>query len=365
MDNLIINNMKNLINIDGKADFCADFSYISGKTILVTGAGGSIGSELCLRLSELSPKHLIVLDICENGIFELCEGFTESRFSGFSAEILSVTDKVALERVFEKYKPDIVFHAAAHKHVPLMECCPSEAVKNNVFGTLNTAQLSIKYGAEKFFLISTDKAVDPVSIMGATKRICECVVGTLCGKETEATKMITVRFGNVIGSNGSVIPLFERQIRCGKAVTVTHPDCTRFFMSIPKAVEFVISAGSIAKGGEIFVADMGEPVNVFELAKELIREHGFEPGKDIKIDFVGLRPGEKLCEELFCADEKVSETKLHGIWVCNDGCLCSEKSRELSANVLQLLPQLKRSCEACDDVDVVNTLKKLFPGLEK
>ena len=281
---------------------------IKDKVVMVTGGGGSIGSELCRQVAKCEPKELIIFDIYENNAYdieqELSRNYPELNLK---AIIGSVRDYDRLETVFKEYKPNIVFHAAAHKHVPLMEVSPNEAIKNNCLGTLNTAKLADIYEAEKFVLISTDKAVRPTNVMGATKRICEMIIQTM-SKQSKNTDYVAVRFGNVLGSNGSVIPLFLKQIESGGPVTVTHKDITRFFMTIPEAVSLVLQASVYAKGGEIFVLDMGKPVKIYDLAKQLIRYKGLEPGVDIEIKITGLRPGEKLYEEILMDEEGLKET---------------------------------------------------------
>ena len=277
--------------------------YLKNKTVLVTGGGGSIGSELCRQIAHFHPKRLIIFDIYENNAYDLQNGLL-MKFPNLNLEVLigSVRDRARVEHVFEVCRPDVVFHAAAHKHVPLMELSPGEAVKNNVFGTLNVAQACDKYGVKRMVMISTDKAVNPTNIMGATKRICELII-QYCSRHSKNTDYMAVRFGNVLGSNGSVIPLFKRQIAAGGPVTVTHPDIIRYFMTIPEAARLVIQAGGMAHGGEIFILDMGEPVKIVDLARNLIRLSGLEPDVDIKIKYTGLRPGEKLYEELLLDSE--------------------------------------------------------------
>ena len=281
---------------------------IKDKTILVTGGGGSIGSELCRQIARCKPKKLIIFDIYENNAYDI-EQELKRTYKNLDLETIigSVRDYDRLEKVFKEYKIDQVFHAAAHKHVPLMEISPNEAIKNNCLGTLNVAKLAMKYKTSKFVLISTDKAVRPTNIMGASKRICEMIIQAL-DKQTEDTDFVAVRFGNVLGSNGSVIPLFLKQIEEGGPVTVTHKDITRFFMTIPEAVSLVLQAGCYAKGGEIFVLDMGQPVRIYDLAKQLIRYKGLEPGEDIEIKITGLRPGEKLYEEILMDEEGLKST---------------------------------------------------------
>ena len=288
-------------------------SFISDKVVMVTGGGGSIGSELCRQIVANNPMQLIIVDIYENSTYEL-EMELKRFYPNADIEVLiaSVRDYARMETIFAKYRPDVVYHAAAHKHVPLMETSPNEAIKNNCHGTLNLAMLSDKYGVKRFVMISTDKAVRPTSVMGATKRICEMIIQIYNRRSN--TEFVAVRFGNVLGSNGSVIPLFLKQIDAGGPITLTHPDITRFFMTIPEAVSLVLTAGLMAKGGEIFILDMGEPVRIYDLACNLIRMKGYEPEKDIKIEIVGLRPGEKLYEELLMSEEGLQETdnkKIH------------------------------------------------------
>lgn len=282
--------------------------YVAGRTVLVTGGGGTIGSELCRQIAEHDPKRLVIFDIYENNAYDI-QNELRRKYPELDLVTLigSVRDSKRLESVFKTYRPDIVYHAAAHKHVPLMEDSPNEAIKNNVFGTLKTAQCADKYGAKKFVLISTDKAVNPTNIMGASKRMCEMIIQSY-NKRSE-TEFVAVRFGNVLGSNGSVIPLFKKQIEAGGPVTVTDPDIIRYFMTIPEAVTLVLQAGASAKGGEIFVLDMGKPVKILTLAENLIRLSGFTPHKYIKIEFIGLRPGEKLYEEMLMAEEGLKETE--------------------------------------------------------
>ncbi len=301
----------NIEDLLGREPICVNLNdinnYINNKVVLVTGGGGSIGSELCRQIAKSNPEKLIIVDIYENNAYEI-EQELKHDYPNLNLIVLiaSVRDMSRLDDIFSVYRPNIVIHAAAHKHVPLMETSPNEAIKNNVFGTLNTAKVSCKYGVNKFILISTDKAVNPTNVMGATKRICEMIIQTMNNKSQ--TEFVAVRFGNVLGSNGSVIPLFKKQIQNGGPVTVTHKDITRFFMTIPEAVSLVLQAGSYAKGGEIFVLDMGEPVKIYDLAVNLIRLSGFTPEEDIKIICTGLRPGEKLYEEILMDEEGLSET---------------------------------------------------------
>lgn len=284
--------------------------YVNDKVVMVTGGGGSIGSELCRQIAKHGPKQLILLDIYENNAYDIQQELMR-KYPALNLKVLiaSVRNSKKIDKVFHDYHPDTVYHAAAHKHVPLMETSPNEAIKNNVFGTFHVAKSADKYGAEKFILISTDKAVNPTNIMGATKRICEMIVQTFGKKSrTEFVAVRAVRFGNVLGSNGSVIPLFKKQIEEGGPVTVTHPDIIRYFMTIPEAVSLVLQAGAYAKGGEIFVLDMGEPVKILDLAINLIKFSGYTPNIDIKIEYTGLRPGEKLYEELLMDEEGLETT---------------------------------------------------------
>lgn len=282
--------------------------YIKDKTVMVTGGGGSIGSELCRQLATHNPKRLIIVDIYENNAYDIQQEL-KRKCPGLDLVVLiaSVRDELKINKIFEEYRPDIVYHAAAHKHVPLMEDSPAEAIKNNVLGTYKTAKAADKYGAQKFVLVSTDKAVNPTNIMGASKRMCEMVVQMM--NERSKTDFVAVRFGNVLGSNGSVIPLFKKQILAGGPVTVTDPNIIRYFMTIPEAVSLILQAGAYAKGGEIFVLDMGEPVKILDLAENLIKLSGFRVGEDIEIVFTGLRPGEKMYEELLMAEEGLKDTE--------------------------------------------------------
>lgn len=280
---------------------------VHNKVILVTGGGGSIGSELCRQIAAHHPKQLIIIDIYENSAYEIQQELLR-KYPELHQVVLiaSVRNTARIEKIFETYHPDIVYHAAAHKHVPLMETSPNEAIKNNVFGTYKTAQAAVKCGVKKFVLISTDKAVNPTNIMGASKRICEMVIQMM--NNTTDTNFVAVRFGNVLGSNGSVIPLFKQQIAAGGPVTVTDPNIIRYFMTIPEAVSLVLQAGAYARGGEIFVLNMGEPVKILDLATNLIKLSGYKPGEDIEIKFTGLRPGEKMYEELLMNEEGLKET---------------------------------------------------------
>ena len=281
--------------------------YVSNKRVLVTGGGGSIGSELCRQIAAHNPKLLIIFDIYENNAYEIQQELIR-KYPNLKLEVLigSVRNTSRIESVMEYYRPEVVFHAAAHKHVPLMEDSPNEAIKNNVFGTYKTARAADKYGVKKFVLISTDKAVNPTNIMGASKRMCEMIVQTF--SKYSRTEYVIVRFGNVLGSNGSVIPLFKKQMEAGGPVTVTHPDIIRYFMAIPEAVSLVLQAGAYAHGGEIFVLDMGEPIKIADLAKNLIRLSGYTLGVNMEIKYTGLRPGEKLYEELLTKEEGLQKT---------------------------------------------------------
>lgn len=295
-------------------DLSAIARHVTGKTVLVTGGGGSIGSELCRQLARQPLQRLVIVDSYENNAYDIQqELLAEHPLLPLETLIGSVKDKERMETVLARMRPEIIFHAAAHKHVPLMEACPHEAIKNNVLGTWNLAHLADAYGVRNFLLISTDKAVNPTNIMGASKRICEMLIQMYNNRS--ATNFAAVRFGNVLGSNGSVIPLFRRQIASGGPVTVTHPEVNRFFMTIPEAVSLVLSAGATARGGEIFVLNMGKPVKIVDMARELIRLSGYVPDQDIPIVFTGLRPGEKLYEELLMTGESLRKTDNEKIYV--------------------------------------------------
>lgn len=297
-----------------KLDMEGISDYLENRVVLVTGGGGSIGSELCRQISRFNPKQLIILDAYENNAYDL-QNELLYRYPNLNLEVLiaSIRDKKRLESIFSIYNPEVVFHAAAHKHVPLMENSPSEAIKNNVFGTLNLSECADKYKVKRFVMISTDKAVNPTNIMGASKRMCEMIVQAM--DKVSETEFVAVRFGNVLGSNGSVIPLFKKQIANGGPVTLTHREITRFFMTIPEASQLVLQAGAFAKGGEIFVLDMGKPVKIYDLACDLIKLSGLEPEKDIEIKITGLRPGEKLYEELLMDEEGLGKTGHNKIFV--------------------------------------------------
>lgn len=337
------------------ADMNSILGYVHNKTVLVTGAGGSIGSELCRQISPFAPDKLLILGHGENSIYtiemELRKSFPEL---SIVTVIADVQDRTRMMEVFENHKPQVVFHAAAHKHVPLMERNPSEAIKNNVFGSRNVADCADKYGAERFVLVSSDKAVNPTSVMGATKRIAEMYVQSL--NTTSNTKFSAVRFGNVLGSRGSVIPAFKQQIAAGGPVTVTHPEMVRYFMTIPEAVQLVIQSGSFAKGGEVFVLDMGEPVKILTLAEDLITLSGYEPYKDINIVFSGIREGEKLYEELLTAEENLGSTQHDRIFI--------GKPNVISQNQLELeFKRLERVLSEEPDAirEVINQIVPMQP----
>ena len=324
-------------------------SYISGKTVLVTGGGGSIGSELCRQIAKVAPRRIVVFDMYENDAYMLCqELLRQYNDIDVIVEIGNVCDVARVNEIFTKYHPSVVFHAAAHKHVPLMEICPREAVQNNVFGTLNVVRAADEFNVSRFIFISTDKAVNPTSVMGATKRMGEMVMQYYA--RTSKTTFAAVRFGNVLGSNGSVIPLFKRQIASGGPVTVTHPDIERFFMTIPEASRLVITAGGMAKGGEIFILDMGEPVKILDLAKNLIRLSG---AQDIEIEFTGLRDGEKMYEELLMDEESTLPTSNKSIMVST--------GQEISYDVVAAkLDELRASIEMTDD-QAISILEDAVP----
>ncbi len=329
---------------------------IRDKVCMITGGGGSIGSELTRQIAAYRPKRIIIVDIYENNAYDIQQELVMEYGEELDLVTLiaSVRDKEKMKIIFETYKPQLVFHAAAHKHVPLMETSPEEAVKNNVIGTYNVASLSEFYGVEKFMMISTDKAVNPTNIMGATKRCCEMIVQYMAQCSTSKTAFITTRFGNVLGSNGSVIPLFKRQIESGKPVTVTHPEIIRYFMTIPEAVSLVLQAAAMAKGGEIFVLDMGQPVKITTLAENLIRMYGKVPYKDVEIKFTGLRPGEKLFEELLMNEEGLKETENAKIFIGN----------QIPINQSDFVPKLEKLEEyavANDPENTVALLHELVP----
>ncbi|MBE6757182.1 MAG: polysaccharide biosynthesis protein [Ruminococcaceae bacterium] len=340
----------------GRDPICGDAEeiagYIKGKTVMVTGAGGSIGSELCRQIARANPRQLVLFDIYENSTYDI-QLELEKAYPDLpvAALIGSVRNTARVNAVMKKYTPDIVFHAAAHKHVPLMESSPNEAIKNNVFGTYKLAKAASDHGVKRFVLISTDKAVNPTNIMGASKRLCEMVVQMM--NRASETEFAAVRFGNVLGSNGSVIPLFKRQIAQGGPVTVTHPDIVRYFMTIPEAVSLVLQAGHYARGGEIFVLDMGEPVKIDDMARNLIRLSGYEPDVDISIEYTGLRPGEKLFEELLMAEEGLKSTANHRIHI--------GKPIEMDdALFKQQLEKLEEACR-CEEADIKQLVAQMVP----
>ena len=328
----------------------SDCQYVQNKTVIVTGGGGSIGSELCRQIAEHKPKELIIVDIYENNAYAIQQELlrTYKDALNLTVRIASVRDEKKMDTLFEQFKPDLVFHAAAHKHVPLMEDSPNEAVKNNVVGTYNVADAAGRFGVEKFILISTDKAVNPTNIMGATKRICEMIVQAMDKKY--ATDYVAVRFGNVLGSNGSVVPLFEKQIAEGGPVTVTHQDIVRYFMTIPEAVSLVLQAGAYATGGEILVLDMGDQVKIYDLALKMIRLSGLEPFVDIDIKITGLRPGEKLYEERLMEEEGLTKTANEMISI--------GKPLEVKKNLFAKIAELKKL--AYNETD---DMKELVHGL--
>ena len=327
--------------------------YVSNKRVLVTGGGGSIGSELCRQIAAHNPKLLIIFDIYENNAYEIQQELIR-KYPNLKLEVLigSVRNTSRIESVMEYYRPDVVFHAAAHKHVPLMEDSPNEAIKNNVFGTYKTARAADKYGVKKFVLISTDKAVNPTNIMGASKRMCEMIVQTF--SKYSRTEYVIVRFGNVLGSNGSVVPLFKKQLEEGGPVTVTHEEVTRFFMTIPEAVSLVLQASAMAKGGEIFVLDMGEPVKIIDLARNLIKLSGYEPNVDINIKVTGLRPGEKLYEEVLMDEEGLTRTS-------NDQIRIGKPIKIDEVEFKRELNILKRVAENNQDEKVDIIMKSIVP----
>lgn len=326
--------------------------YIENKVILVTGGGGSIGSEICRQAALHNPRQLIIVDIYENNAYdiqmELKRDYPELDLATL---IASVREKKRIQEIFQQYRPDIVYHAAAHKHVPLMEDSPNEAIKNNVLGTYNVAEAADKYHVKKMVLISTDKAVRPTNVMGASKRICEIIIQTFA--QFSGTEYAAVRFGNVLGSNGSVIPLFRKQIEKGGPVTVTDPEIIRYFMTIPEAVNLVLLCGAYAKGGEIFILDMGEPVKILDLAKKMIRLSGYVPGEDIKIEFTGLRPGEKLYEELLIDEKNLVETENKRIFVVQMGALDVEETKEKINHIIRHAYQA--------DEDIRECIKEIVP----
>ncbi len=339
-----------------KVDLHGIQDSLKNKVVLVTGGGGSIGSELCRQIASYEPLQLIIFDIYENNAYEIQQELKKN-FPDLNMTVLigSVRDKARVDCVFDTYRPDFVFHAAAHKHVPLMEESPHEAVKNNIFGTLNVARAADRYHAKRMLLISTDKAVNPTNVMGASKRVCEMIVQAM--DKHSKTEYVAVRFGNVLGSNGSVIPLFKKQIEDGGPVTVTHKDIIRYFMTIPEAVSLILQAGVFASGGEIFVLDMGKPVRIDDLARNMIRLSGFEPDVDIKIEYTGLRPGEKLFEELLLAEEGMKKTANQLIYV----------ARPLEFDETQFFEQLQEleQLEDCTEVNVKQKLDEIAADVKK
>ena len=335
-----------------RTDLESIMSYVKDQKVMVTGGGGSIGSELCRQIADDQPKQLIIIDNYENAAYELqMELGRKHPELDVIVLTVSVQNRRKIREIFEQYKPDLVFHAAAHKHVPLMEYSPCEAIKNNVFGTMNVASEANRSGVKRMVLISTDKAVRPTNIMGASKRICEMVIQTY--NQRSKTEYVAVRFGNILGSNGSVVPLFKQQIREGGPVTVTHPDIIRYFMTIPEAVSLVLQAGAYAQGGEIFILDMGEPVKILDLAENMIRLSGLVPGEDIEIKFTGLRPGEKLYEELLIDDDNKKETANKRIFIGQpikiDEAEFDEKMKELEKATFS------------EDENIRQVVKKLVP----
>ena len=337
-----------------KVDMSSISSYLEKKVVLVTGAGGSIGSELCRQVATFRPQYLVLLGHGENSIHgiwnELFQSFPELKVE---VEIADVRDKQRIEQVFKKHNPNVVFHAAAHKHVPLMEMHPYEAVKTNVLGTRNMAEAAHRFGTDVFIMISTDKAVNPSSVMGATKRLAELVVRRYDRRSN--TVYTSVRFGNVLGSSGSVVPLFERQIRQGGPVTVTHPEMKRYFMTILEAVSLVIQAGAIAIGGEVFILDMGKPVKIVDLAKDMIRLSGYEPGKDIQIVYTGIRPGEKLFEELLTKEEGITASRHNKIFMAHPGMVNASALEKELENMENMTPDV-------DGERIFGVLKRIIPG---
>lgn len=331
--------------------------YLSDKTILVTGGGGSIGSELCKQVARFAPKELAILDIYENNAYELqIELKRKYKDINIRVIIASIRDRERIEEIMKALKPDIVFHAAAHKHVPLMESNPKEAIKNNVLGTINVADAACKYNVKKFVMVSTDKAVNPTSVMGATKRLCEIYIQSI--NRISKTEFVAVRFGNVLGSNGSVLPLFKKQIAEGGPVTVTHEEVIRYFMTIQEAVQLVIQAGAMALGGEIFILNMGEPVRILNLAEDLIRLSGYEPYEDIPIVITGLRPGEKLYEELLLDEEGISTTTHEMIFIGKP----EYKKYEILQKEIETLKEILTNG---NDLDVKEYLHEIVPTYTK
>ena len=336
-----------------RVNMASIMEYVSGKVILVTGGGGSIGSELCRQIASHKPKQLIIVDIYENTTYDI-QNELKSDYPDLDLVVLiaSVRNTRRMDRIFETYHPEIVYHAAAHKHVPLMEDSPNEAIKNNVLGTWKVVDAADRWGVKRFVMISTDKAVNPTNIMGASKRICEMIIQTY--NRRSKTEFVAVRFGNVLGSNGSVIPLFKKQIEHGGPVTVTHPDIVRYFMTIPEAVSLVLQAGAYAKGGEIFVLDMGEPVRIADLARNLILLSGHKPDEDIKIEYTGLRPGEKLYEEMLMDEEGLQDTENKLIHI----------GKPIDIDEESFMRELKAMKEyvVTEPDDIRNWVKRMVPG---
>lgn len=340
-----------------KTDINEISMYIQDKVAVVTGGGGSIGSELCRQVANIKPKKLIIIDIYENSTYDIQnELLRRNKELKLKVYIASILDRDMIFELFNRERPDVVFHAAAHKHVPLMEDSPKESINNNVFGTLNLVQAADEFGVNKFVMISTDKAVNPTNIMGASKRLCEMIIQSV--DTVSQTDFVAVRFGNVLGSNGSVIPLFRKQIEEGGPVTVTHKDVIRYFMTIPEAVSLVIQAGAMAEGGEIFILDMGKPVKILDLAIDLITLSGFEPYTDIPIEITGLRPGEKLYEELFLDEENITATKHDKIYVAKP----TFTDYQL---LLKLLEEAKRIIKEGTDEDVKNYIQSIVPNYKR
>lgn len=330
--------------------------YLSNRTVLVTGAGGSIGSEIVRQILPFRPKHLVLLGRGENSLFQLEQELTSSfhfHYPFFSVIVGDVRNKDRMMRVFERFRPQVVFHAASHKHVPLMEDNPEEAILNNVFGAVNLTELALAYSTKVFVNISTDKAVNPTSVMGASKRVAEMVVRTAAAKTDEGNSFVSVRFGNVLGSRGSVIPTFKEQIRRGGPITITHPDMTRYFMTIPEAAQLVLQAGGMKRNGSVFVLDMGEPVKIVDLAEDLIRLSGFVPGEDIEIVFSGVRPGEKLFEELLTTEEGTESSRFQKIFMA--------KSNNIPGNFSELLEELRAAAQEENSSEIRRILKKMIP----
>lgn len=340
-----------------KLDYNGVSDYLKNKRILVTGAGGTIGSELCRQIIKFHPQKLLMLDIYENNIYELQTELVRT-YPNLKHKLIiaSIRDKERLESIFKENRPEIVFHAAAHKHVPIMESNPTEAIKNNIFGTLNLVECADKYEIEKFVLISTDKAVNPTNIMGATKRVCEMIIQAMNGKSK--TQYTAVRFGNVLGSNGSVVPLFLKQIDEGGPITITNKYVTRYFMLVSEAAQLLLQAGAFAKGGEIFVLDMGKPIKIYDLAYALIKQTGYIPNKDIKLEITGLRPGEKLREELFAAEESLKETASSKIFYIEPTPVDMDSLKEA-------LNELKNITKEENSKAAINKLSEIVPNYKK